>query len=87
MMMLDPTRLSSIDEQSMHKVCARQLRHEIQCSNDQQINTGCATASTNPLTTLLQQRGHMKLKIEFLLDNNADLIWSTVSMLSNDGDR
>ena len=41
----------------MHKVYARQLRREIQCSNDQQISPGCATASTNTFFDYIASKG------------------------------
>jgi len=53
----------------MHKVYASQLRHEIQCPDDQQINLGCTTTSTNTsfdyTASALKTYG-TKLKIKFI---------------------
>jgi len=72
----------------VHKVCGRQLWHEKLCKW-----LAAKPWLRNSLNKYILWLHCFKRddKIEFMLDNElmtpSDLIWSTISMLSNDGDR
>jgi len=59
----------------MHKVYARQLRHEIQCSNDQQIKPWLRNSLNKYI--LLLHCFNRELSLCWIMTPN-DLIWSTI---------